>query len=91
MTINVAKLDKELKAAGLPIVGCASTGRIDWDGEPTEAQKARAQAILAAHDPAPEVKVTARQRLAAALSNLPAAALNPAVKAMLLEYANGTD
>ncbi|MBI3272285.1 MAG: hypothetical protein HYZ53_25060 [Planctomycetes bacterium] len=41
----------ELRSAGLAVVGCASTGRIDWAAPPTPAQLGTAQAVLAAHDP----------------------------------------
>jgi hypothetical protein len=51
MTINVAKLHQELVSAGIPIDGVSSNGRIDFQITATEAQRARAQAILLAHDP----------------------------------------
>ena len=51
--INVSKLDAELKSAGIPIHGCASTGRIDFTPEATEEHRALAAQILAAHDPTP--------------------------------------
>ena len=44
-------LDAELKASGLDIHGCSSTGRIDWRSPPTPAQEQQAQAVLAVHDP----------------------------------------
>lgn len=50
--VNATKLDRELKAAGLPILGVSSDGRIDWPaGRPTATERARADTILAAHDP----------------------------------------
>lgn len=49
--INVTKLDQELRAAGVPIDGCSSTGRIDYRPEATDADRARGAAVLAAHDP----------------------------------------
>ena len=49
--VNLSKLTAELIAAGLPIEGMASTGRIDWRGTPTAQQLAQAAAIVAAHDP----------------------------------------
>jgi len=52
MTFNVEKLFAELTAAGIPIAGCASTGRIDFKAEATQAHRDQAAAILAAHDPA---------------------------------------
>lgn len=51
MLINIVKLDVELKAAGIPIYGCASDGRIDFLPSATPAQLQQAAAILAAHDP----------------------------------------
>ena len=52
MPINVAKLDAELKSAGIPIDGCSSNGRVDFRPEATEAQRLQAEAIVAAHNPA---------------------------------------
>ena len=49
--INVSKLDKELKAGGVPIDGCSSDGTIQYRTEVTAEQRAQAVAILAAHDP----------------------------------------
>jgi hypothetical protein len=48
---NASVLDAELRAAGLDIVGCCSTGRIDWKQSPSPAEKKKADAILKAHDP----------------------------------------
>lgn len=49
--IDSTGLDAELRAAGLRIHGCASTGRIDWIDPPTPAEEATAAQVLAAHDP----------------------------------------
>lgn len=50
--INVEKLDKELRAAGLPVLGVSSDGRIDWPvGHPTSTEQSTANSVLAAHDP----------------------------------------
>lgn len=49
MKINVPKLDKELRDAGIPIHGCASSGRIDFKDEATQEQKDLANKILSAH------------------------------------------
>ncbi len=66
---NASKLMSELVAAGLPIVGCASTGRIDWqDGHPTPEEMAAADAVLAAHDPTPGPEVDADAELEAAIT-----------------------
>lgn len=59
MSVNVEKLDAELRAAGIPIDGCSSTGQIDYRPEATQAQRDQGAAILAAHDPA----TTEAQRL----------------------------
>ncbi len=65
---DAPKLTRELVAAGLPIVGCASTGRIDWqEGHPTPEEQATAEAILAAHDPTPVVEPDPDAELAAAI------------------------
>jgi hypothetical protein len=54
MLYNATRLDGELRAAGLPIAGCSSDGRIDWlPGHPTPQEEAAAAAVLAAHDPTP--------------------------------------
>ncbi len=52
MSINVEKLDTELRTAGIPITGCSSCGRIDFKPGTTQQQKDLAQTILEAHDPA---------------------------------------
>jgi hypothetical protein len=55
MEISVEKLHRELSAAGIPICGCATDGRIDFLPEATDAHRKAAAAILAAHvsfDPA---------------------------------------
>ena len=49
--LNVQKLDKELKNAGIPIDGCSSDGRIDFRQEATAEQKELAKKILAVHNP----------------------------------------
>lgn len=51
MEFDSLSLDAELRAAGLSISGCASTGRIDWLEPPTPAQLTMAQAVLDAHNP----------------------------------------
>jgi hypothetical protein len=62
---NPDKLDAELKAAGLPIAGCSSTGRIDYTRQITPAEAATAQAILEAHDPKPAPVITNDEKLEA--------------------------
>ncbi len=69
MIYNTTKLDGELKAAGLPIVGCSSDGRIDWaEGHPTAEERAAAEAVLAAHDPTPEPEIDVDAELEAAIA-----------------------
>ena len=51
-SINPAKLHHELKAAGLPVVGVSSSGRVDYDRSLTAAEKGSALLIMEAHDPA---------------------------------------
>lgn len=52
MICNPTKLDQELKAAGIPITGCDSTGQVWFLPSATSAQREQAAAIVAAHDPA---------------------------------------
>lgn len=51
--INVNKLDRELRLAGIPIDGVSDgePTRIDFRPEATEVQRRRAQEILGAHVP----------------------------------------
>lgn len=49
--IRVALLDYQLKKAGLPIVGVASTGRIDYSREVTAEEEQLASQIVLAHNP----------------------------------------
>lgn len=48
---NPYRLHKELTAAGIPVIGVSSQGRVDTDRELTPAEQERVKAILAAHDP----------------------------------------
>ena len=48
---NATVLDEELRAAGLKIHGCSSTGRIDWVSPPSNADQKKADSILKAHNP----------------------------------------
>lgn len=48
---NAATLDAELRSAGLEILGCSSTGRIDWKKPPSAADKKKAESVLKTHDP----------------------------------------
>ena len=49
--INVKKLDKELKDAGIPIDGCNSSGVISFKSEATQQHKDMANQILTNHNP----------------------------------------
>lgn len=49
--INVNKLHLDLEAAGIPIDGVSSDGRIDFRPETTAKQIALAEQIVADHDP----------------------------------------
>ena len=49
--INVAKLDQELRTAGVPIHGCDSEGEVSFADEATTAQRKKAAKIVADHDP----------------------------------------
>ena len=70
---DAARLDEELRVTGLPIVGCSSTGRIDWEvSHPTQPEAAAAKSVLDAHDPdAAQKEETARRAaVTAALAQL---------------------
>jgi len=49
--INVAKLQDELAAAGLPVCSVHADGKLDFAVKPTPEQVSAAEAVLAAHDP----------------------------------------
>ena len=75
MSVNVGKLDRELRAAGIPIDGVGvnpdGSARVDFRAEATQAQRDQAATIVAAHDPAP----TPEDRLDRALGGRVLAAL----------------
>ena len=56
--IDATQLDAALRAAGVPIDGCSSEGRVDFQGSATAAQRQQAEAIIAAHraNPPPPIK-----------------------------------
>lgn len=54
MYYNHAKLMQELEDAGIPVIGCAGDGRIDFKDEATRAQIDQAEQIKLQHDPIPE-------------------------------------
>lgn len=68
--INASALDVELKAAGVPIHGCASSGRIDFKDSATDADRKRAVEILAAHDYEACCRAEAQAKALAALDAL---------------------
>lgn len=49
--INYKLLHYELEQAGLPVVGVASTGSIDYSRELTAGEQSTADAVVAAHNP----------------------------------------
>ena len=53
MNINVGKLDKELRDAGIPIDGCNSEGEIWFKEDATDEQKKMAEDVMKRHDPTP--------------------------------------
>lgn len=60
--VNPTKLDQELRAAGVRVLGCCSDGRVDLAPDATGQDAAIAAAVLAAHDPGP----TPEQRMESA-------------------------
>jgi len=52
--INVGKLDRELRKAGIPIEGCSNVGVIWFMPEATEEAKDLAYRMMGEHDPTPE-------------------------------------
>jgi hypothetical protein len=69
--INIAKLHRELEAAGLPVVGVAADGRMDWSRKLTEAEADQVKVILEAHDPVDygQVRQEEAEKAAAAVEN----------------------
>lgn len=51
-----AKLHDILQSAGLPVVGVASTGRVDYSRELTKTEKAKVDSLIAGFDPAPSIE-----------------------------------
>ena len=49
--INPTLLHQQLQNAGLPVVGVDSTGKIDYSRTLTNAEKTKAEQIIAAFDP----------------------------------------
>lgn len=70
--LNVVSLTDELTAAGLPVVGVSSDGRIDYSRDLTPEEQATAQSIIAAHDPDKRQRdeTTARGQAKAAVADL---------------------
>ena len=70
--IDSGSLYEELIAAGLPIVGVNSDGRMDCSRDLTPAEQSTAQAIISAHDPTKRDRdeTTARDQAKAAVADL---------------------
>jgi len=51
-----AKLHEALKSAGFPVVGVASTGRVDYARELTKSEIEASKALILAFDPAPSLE-----------------------------------
>lgn len=51
MKFDPGLLIEELQAAGLPVEGCSSEGRVDWVGQPSTEHVATAERVLRNHDP----------------------------------------
>ena len=51
-----AKLHDALKSAGLPVVGVASTGRVDYARALTKTEIEASKALISSFDPAPSVE-----------------------------------
>ena len=60
------KLTAELQAAGLPVAGVSSTGRLDYARGLTAGEQKLAQQVIAAHDPAPTAEALRMQAYAEA-------------------------
>lgn len=79
--IDPTQLEKKLLEAGVPIIGCSSTGRIDFKDTATPQQIATAQTILATfdiNDPVDHRKMNIEARVIgsnAAIRNIPSWAL----------------
>ena len=68
-SVNPEKLHRELKDAGLPVVGVSASGRIDYSRALTAAEQAAAEQVIAAHDPSvSDTEVFIQQLLAAGIS-----------------------
>lgn len=64
MKINVSKLTAELKAAGIPTLGCNSNGVV-WDPDNKEIQtRPDVAAIIAAHEPTPVPVISLEDKVA---------------------------
>ncbi len=80
--INPLKLHKELEAAGLPVEGVTSEGRLDWQRVLTKEEQDQAAAILAQHE-AFDLEIA--RRCLYAEKGLDAGALVSALWEMLVE------
>lgn len=88
---DATSLDRELRAAGVPIHGCDSTGRVSFAPEATAEHRAEAERVKARHDKAAAVAAARRPvarylTVCGALRIAKAEALSetdPAIKAVL--------
>ncbi|HAF62431.1 MAG TPA: hypothetical protein DCK95_08905 [Anaerolineaceae bacterium] len=62
-SVNHEKLHKELKAAGLPVIGVSASGRVDYARALTLAEQESAKTIIAAHDLTPTDSVVFMEQL----------------------------
>ena len=62
--INVKKLTSELQAAGLPVAGVASNGRIDYTRDLSKSEKKTADVVINNHDPSQTDEELERQLIA---------------------------
>ena len=68
-SVNPEKLHRELKDAGLPVVGVSASGRIDYSRALTASEQSTAEQVIAAHDPVvSDSDVFIEQLLAAGVS-----------------------
>lgn len=51
MNVNHVKLDRELREAGIPIVGVCEDGRVDYARELDAGETVLAESIISTHDP----------------------------------------
>ena len=60
---NVEKLHEELSAAGLPVIGCDSNGRVTYLREISQAEQDLVKTVKKNHDPQDEKELTDKELL----------------------------